>query len=525
MNRSLIYRATASDESGHISEVQINQIVELTNDASDPTIVSQVISFIGHRLTKPDVFIKLRCCKLIRHLCERGRPEVRRVAQRELVDALRLLAQYNGPPHPTRGTEINRSIRQAAQEALTAVFASDNSSAEIVPPLTRPNSFRSPPKSSHRTPVMEFEPGPCVQSGRMVGFGNVEYPKEDTSALSTSLSSFRTIIDTITAKLPPLQGGRWGSGQRTSKGTDNFCTYAENPNAAGWSKTSDRANHYSSQSGYSSEPATTTWQPQDLSGDSFNFRQSRRQPDAALSPARTTGLTTGGSRFGDTPPRMVSASEITSTEPGDFEVALVDRLTEAGGLRLNPAPQALEEFKLKCENLDFAVVLLALFGKIDDDAVPWQQRLRCLCVLEFLLKPNDRLSQTTRTFVQEHPGCLDNISSLERNHQCRLTAKHVLSLLHNGNTMLKPAPQRPDKPEGGTSLLDLDGDDSVEVSVDSESSQSVVTTHTAALLDLDMGTAQPVSKSNPVSTNFPFVYNVKSRPPLDTKIETSLNLI
>ena len=87
-------------------------------------VCNSVLDFILNRLRRGNHNTKFKCLTVIKHLCRSGNRDFKRTLQRNTADVKNAL-QYRGPPDPLRGDAIYKRVRDAAKEALDAIFNSE----------------------------------------------------------------------------------------------------------------------------------------------------------------------------------------------------------------------------------------------------------------------------------------------------------------------------------------------------------------------------------------------------------------
>ena len=137
MNRSALNRATESSDSptpGYL-------YVDIAKSAAASPVASQeVVSFLINRLqSKKHPNIKYKCLKVIAKTSEssltRGQFKRSVVQDARAVGAIKECLNFRGPPDPVRGEEPFQKVREAAKEALEAVYT-DTPSNEMALPQT-----------------------------------------------------------------------------------------------------------------------------------------------------------------------------------------------------------------------------------------------------------------------------------------------------------------------------------------------------------------------------------------------------
>ena len=123
-NRQLLARATEGTSAptpGYLYN-------DLTQSAqASPTAASEMADYLINRLQSThNVHSKAKCLTVIYKLCDASVPFKRSLAQRPgHVQAIRDAIRHQGAPDPVCGDALHSKIRQAAQQALEAVYRAD----------------------------------------------------------------------------------------------------------------------------------------------------------------------------------------------------------------------------------------------------------------------------------------------------------------------------------------------------------------------------------------------------------------
>ncbi|XP_071912791.1 protein MODIFIED TRANSPORT TO THE VACUOLE 1 isoform X2 [Coffea arabica] len=123
--RSRMIDGATSDEDKVTPVYKLEEICELLR-SSHIGIVKEVSEFILKRLQHKSPVVKQKALRLIKYAVGKSGAEFRREMQRNSV-AVRQLIHYKGQPDPLKGDALNKAVRETAQEALSAVFASEDS--------------------------------------------------------------------------------------------------------------------------------------------------------------------------------------------------------------------------------------------------------------------------------------------------------------------------------------------------------------------------------------------------------------
>lgn len=135
--RSRMIDAATSDEDKVAPVYKLEEICELLR-SSHVSIVKEVVEFVFKRLQHKSPIVKQKALRVIKYAVGKSGVEFRREMQKNSV-AVRQLIHYKGQPDPLKGDALNKSVRETAQEALTAIFAGEDNSK---PPPTEGLSRR-----------------------------------------------------------------------------------------------------------------------------------------------------------------------------------------------------------------------------------------------------------------------------------------------------------------------------------------------------------------------------------------------
>ncbi|XP_076950854.1 protein MODIFIED TRANSPORT TO THE VACUOLE 1-like [Bidens hawaiensis] len=130
--RSVMIEAATSDEDKVTPVYKLEEICELLR-SSHVSIVKELSDFIFKRLQHKSPIVKQKALRVIKYAVGKSGVEFRREMQRNSV-AVRQLIHHKGQPDPLKGDALNKSVRETAQEALTAIFAGEDTSK---PPPTK----------------------------------------------------------------------------------------------------------------------------------------------------------------------------------------------------------------------------------------------------------------------------------------------------------------------------------------------------------------------------------------------------
>lgn len=227
--------------------------------------------------------------------------EFRREMQRNSV-AVRQLVHYKGHPDPLKGDALNKAVRETAQEALSALFASEES---------KPSATES-------------------LGSRIQGFGNTNFePSDDRKSFLSEVVNIGS--NTIKQGLSNLTNS--SSINRNETGT------YRSPNLRrSLTNESDFANRH----GFSS-----TGEIQDTYRSMINAASINREQDL-----RTSHL------------EASEDNGTTSYSEKTREERLLETIVTSGGVRLQPTREALHFFIMEASKLDVLVLCHALESKL-----------------------------------------------------------------------------------------------------------------------------------------------------------------
>lgn len=122
--------------------------------------------------------VKLKALRLLKFLCERGSPNFKRDLTRR-THIVRDCLHWRADPHPTMGDLPNKMVREAAQEAINAIFDTEMNQQPPVAPVHQPPSTVSVASSARvaapATSAAASRP-PLVEKSRYGGFGRENAP-------------------------------------------------------------------------------------------------------------------------------------------------------------------------------------------------------------------------------------------------------------------------------------------------------------------------------------------------------------
>ncbi|KAI3451670.1 hypothetical protein Pfo_008335 [Paulownia fortunei] len=428
--RSRMVDGATSDEDKVTPVYKLEEICDLLR-SSHVSIVKEVSEFILKRLEHKSPIVKQKALRVIKYAVGKSGAEFRREMQRNSV-AVRQLIHYKGQPDPLKGDALNKAVRETAQEALSALFSSDESKA-------------APTESS--------------LGSRIQGFGNTNYemPSEDKKSFISE------VVDIGSAT---IKQGLNSLTQSPSLRKNNDTGSYKSPNLRrSLTRESDYSDRYE---GIGSHDETHNSSQFLKNTGSGNWGQ-----DISASQAETSS--------GD------SASTYCQKTR---EEKLLETVVTSGGVRLQPTRDALHVFLVEASKLNALSLGHAIETKLKSPM--WQVRMKAICVLEAVLrKKDDENFSVISSYFSDNSDVVVQCSESPQ-ASLREKANKVLSLLggeQNGGGInhVEKSPNTP-QPSMMPDLIDTgDSDDLLGVEdsqkAETESRITNTTTSTAPLID------------------------------------------
>ncbi|XP_020590292.1 VHS domain-containing protein At3g16270 [Phalaenopsis equestris] len=326
--RSRMIDGVTADEEKVAPVYKVEEICELLR-TSHPSIVKEVSEFILKRLDHKSPVVKQKALRLIKCAVGKSGAEFRREMQRNSA-ALRQLIHYKGNLDPLKGDALNKSVRDTAQETVSALFTSDD------------NKATAPVESINK---------------RIEGFGNTNYemPVEEKKSFLSEVVGLgsASIIQGITSLAVSHSLKKNDSGTYRSPNLRRSLTTEI-----------DSRDIYEPVNEHHGE----TWQS---SGSSRSASSSSWNLDSRNSVISTS---VNGENSGHAVVRS-------------HEERLLETIVTSGGVRLQPTRDALQAFLTEASKLDPLAMSRAIEVKLQSHL--WQVRMKAICVLESILKKQD----------------------------------------------------------------------------------------------------------------------------------------
>jgi hypothetical protein len=259
---------------------------------------------------------------LIKYAVGKSGTDFKREMQRHSA-AMRQLVHYRGQPDPLRGDALNKAVRETANEAMAAVFSTED------------------PKPAVKTESL---------GKRIQGFGNTNYePSRDDK--KSFLSELSDVVGIGSASI--------------KQGLSNFAAaHAMMANDNGGS---------GAYRGPNLRRSLTT------ESDKYGrYDPSEIQSESHATSGALKNMASGS--WGPTPSSSAPTDDATSSQPGpkSREERLLETIVTASGVRLQPTRDALQIFLTEASKLDAVALSCALENKLNSPL--WQVSLGFLFV-------------------------------------------------------------------------------------------------------------------------------------------------
>ncbi|KAL2928406.1 Protein MODIFIED TRANSPORT TO THE VACUOLE 1 [Bienertia sinuspersici] len=374
--RSRMIDAATSDEDKVAPVYKLEEICELLRSSS-AGIVKEVSEFVLKRLDHKSPIVKQKALRLIKYSVGKSGSEFRREMQRHSV-AVKQLLHYKGQPDPLKGDALNKAVRETAQDALSAIFSTDDNKSVAT-------------EVTHK---------------RMEGFGNTNIvmpPDEKKSFLSEVVGLGKQGLSTLAqAHSQSFKKNDTGSyrGPTLNRSLTNESDHSDRYDKMGY--------HGGSHSS-SSIPRNATSGPWGQDSKTFATEATSVDSNSSHSQSKTR------------------------------EERFLETIVTSGGVRLQPTRDALQAFLVEACKMDALALSHALESKLQSPN--WQVRVKAVCVLEAVLrKREDEHFAIIASYFTEHIDPVIKCSESPQS-SLREKANRVLGLLggeQSGSASEKP---------------------------------------------------------------------------------------
>lgn len=439
--RSLMIDGVTVDEDKIAAVYKLEEICELLR-ISHASIVKEVSEFILKRLDHKSPIVKQKALRLIKYAVGKSGAEFRREMQRNSA-AVRQLLHYKGNLDPLKGDALNKAVRDTAQEAVSALFASDDNKAAV------------PVESINK---------------RIEGFGNTNYevPTEEKKSFLSEVVGLgsASIIQGITSLAVNHSLKKNDSGTYRSPNLRRSLT-TEIDSRDTYEPVNEHHGEKWQSSGSSRSAASGSWNPDSSKGLMSTSVNEENKSSHVVARSR--------------------------------EERLLETIVTSGGVRLQPTRDALQAFLGEASKLDPLAMSRAIEMKLQSHL--WQVRMKAICVLESILrKQDDDYCSIIESYFCENNDTVVKCCELPQ-ASLREKANKVLSLL--GGDLHSAAGNEEDPTEGKSKpvtavqmpdLIDTGGldDDESRSSTKNLVDQSIGDLTSAPLVD-DLFGGAPIS--------------------------------
>mmetsp|Transcript_16816 Transcript_16816/g.25277 ORF Transcript_16816/g.25277 Transcript_16816/m.25277 type:complete len:704 (-) Transcript_16816:165-2276(-) len=405
MDKGLLNEATSTDDSPTPGY--------MLTEISRATLVSypgcvQLIEFLNARLKKNNHNVKYKCLIIIKHVCRTGRGDFKKDMARNL-DAVKECLQYKGPPDPLRGDEIYKRVRDAAKDALDAIFdsqmpVSSSSVASRIQGMGGGSEDAPAPGRNSSTQQSSSVLSGFSFSSFGGGSDGASYTGHPGAGNSDSLPTTKTATGSGGYDSSSRQSASSGGWQQSSS---SGMTGIGNPNfkdarnevsfmqrmAAMAEGASEKLSFSSSEkeknkdrpslppSGTGNAPAWGDYQMRsNRGGPDYPGSQPSYSPSAGTQPGATDNVSGRDGFVPDIPSLgggMGRAGHAASD--GAYEQSLVSSLCEPGGMKAVPPQDKLASFLSAAPTLSAELVGTSLLDCLNSDS--WQSRAKALAVV------------------------------------------------------------------------------------------------------------------------------------------------
>ena len=169
----LLNKATTNDDNPTPGYVFVELTKMLHGDAG---LCEKMSDSLYKRLQRSEPAVKWKTLTVMKLVAKSSRPEFRRALQRG-NEAVKACLQFKGPPDPLRGDEPYRKVKDAAKEALEAMFfeggagPTGGGAAGMSGRITGMSGGGVPPPSAFPPPSTAFPPSHSSNSSSRSGGG------------------------------------------------------------------------------------------------------------------------------------------------------------------------------------------------------------------------------------------------------------------------------------------------------------------------------------------------------------------
>jgi len=400
-------KATAADANptpGYL----YGEIAKMTNKGGD--VVDKVCTFLIDRMKRSkDPNVLYKCLVVIKQTCRKGNQSFRRSVQSpsNLV-VVKGCLQFSGTPHPLKGDQPYRAVREAAKDTLEVIFDSsvevaNTSLAQRIQGYGASDGFQKP----------SAQPTPSYQGARSL-------PSETQSSSSSYNSdnkkfegfgnpNFRNVSQEPKGFLDRVKDRieEYSDVAQKKVATSGIQSWLGTPGKGASREASKSQEYYPAMSSYNG-PST---QQQDYSQQNYS-QQNYSHPTWGESASSERNRT----------------SSVLSD--GAYERGLVEDICSRGGVRPVPSREKINSFLNACKTLEASVVMPLLYEKLNSN--DWKMQHKALCVCEALVEGGEE-TESYVDYLDEHADILEELSSSTQ-VAVRSRCKKIWALLYGDET-------------------------------------------------------------------------------------------
>ena len=431
-------------------------LVELARGLDDDAL-RDVCEHLTTRAENKSPYVKRKALRLIAKCAEDAGSRDRRFAREmaKVSGRIRALQTHVGTPHPSKGDSVNASVREAAKEAMSAIFGSERE-------INREDTTRGDGRAS----AMMGDGGVAGLGGRITGFG-------DGSSASGA---------TLGGRLMSREGG---FGARSSPSSRSMDDDDEDSPRRGATTATARPGTLDAPL----EASLASTPKLNIEGSGAKWKPLRppspeRKREGGAGASRSTAVdllgdldaVTSNARPAVVPAANASSSSAASREDfnldGSEEQRAIEKLCALSGVRIAPAESDIDAFLRAGSRLNAKGVVVAIAEKLVTYAGDsWRVAYRAVCVLERAAQSDATGRWLADVFVNS--SAMDLLESITADASVHVQLKHkatacVAALRSSSSADVggaaastTTAPPKPTAPESSIDLLSQLGDLSV----------------------------------------------------------------
>lgn len=377
--------------------------------------------------------------------------------------AIKDATQFRGPPDPVRGDQPFERVRQAAKEALDAIYsdtpAVDPSSSggfgtSISSSYGNPSGGYggAPPSSMGGGPRrMEGIGNPMFKDPRMEpqpqGIGNMSVNEVVTEARDTIIGMIKDpLARNVSVQISNKQGSMPRPGGYSGPGGGSFNSQPPgrsdlmHQTNGQWTMASNRGPSAVGQPPNYANDSAYYKSRDSAGGNAYSWAQSNAGGAASGSVGGSWGAPAGTHQATpsitvNTLPGVgigagVSGSAGTGVSDGSYERQVVLELCPPGGMKPEPPPDKLAQFERVVSSLNPDLVCPVLLDCLEEGQ-PWIIRAKALCAIETCIKHGQKPGAPSNAYADFLHACSGEFAPLANHNRAAIRdpAKRVLNLL------------------------------------------------------------------------------------------------